>query len=163
VHLNQSVPHDTLTALYRLADVCMVTSIRDGMNLVFFRRVPRNTLGYLTPSVHVLGLRGVRRLSGQKVRSARSERVRRICRFVPALLPRRQPMVTRPKSSGNNQAIIVHECHRDIDDLTKSIHDALSMSKPERERRHQALFKYGPKEISVSPEGWLSRGFPAGM
>ena len=33
-YINQSVPQDELFAIYRMADVCLVTSVRDGMNLV---------------------------------------------------------------------------------------------------------------------------------
>ena len=34
VYINQHVPRDRLTALYRIADVALVTPVRDGMNLV---------------------------------------------------------------------------------------------------------------------------------
>lgn len=34
VYMNQNVSRDRLTALYRLADVAMVTPLRDGMNLI---------------------------------------------------------------------------------------------------------------------------------
>jgi trehalose 6-phosphate synthase len=33
-YLNQNIGHATLTGLYRLADVGLVTPLRDGMNLV---------------------------------------------------------------------------------------------------------------------------------
>lgn len=33
-YLHKSVPIDELTAMYALADACLVTSTRDGMNLV---------------------------------------------------------------------------------------------------------------------------------
>ena len=33
-YLHKSVPVDELTAMYALADACLVTSTRDGMNLV---------------------------------------------------------------------------------------------------------------------------------
>lgn len=33
-YINQSVPQDELFAIYKMADVCLVTSVRDGMNLV---------------------------------------------------------------------------------------------------------------------------------
>ena len=33
-YLNQNIPHATLTGLYRMADVGLVTPLRDGMNLV---------------------------------------------------------------------------------------------------------------------------------
>jgi trehalose 6-phosphate synthase len=34
IYLHHSVPFTDLTALYRIADVCLITSRRDGMNLV---------------------------------------------------------------------------------------------------------------------------------
>lgn len=34
IYINQHVPRERLTALYRLADVALVTPVRDGMNLV---------------------------------------------------------------------------------------------------------------------------------
>jgi trehalose-6-phosphate synthase len=33
-YINQSVPQNELFAIYKMADVCLVTSVRDGMNLV---------------------------------------------------------------------------------------------------------------------------------
>mmetsp|Transcript_20182 Transcript_20182/g.63481 ORF Transcript_20182/g.63481 Transcript_20182/m.63481 type:complete len:996 (+) Transcript_20182:205-3192(+) len=33
-YINQSIPQDELIAIYHLADACLVTSVRDGMNLV---------------------------------------------------------------------------------------------------------------------------------
>jgi trehalose 6-phosphate synthase/phosphatase len=39
VFINQSVKHDDLVALYALADVAVITSIRDGMNLVSYEYV----------------------------------------------------------------------------------------------------------------------------
>ena len=38
-YLDQSIPFERMTALYRLADVMLVTSIRDGMNLVAYEYV----------------------------------------------------------------------------------------------------------------------------
>lgn len=37
--MHRSVPFDELTALYSVADVCLLTSTRDGMNLVCFEYV----------------------------------------------------------------------------------------------------------------------------
>ena len=37
--INNSVPFEELAALYAVADVCLVTSIRDGMNLVSYEFV----------------------------------------------------------------------------------------------------------------------------
>ncbi|KAF4655646.1 hypothetical protein FOL47_009343 [Perkinsus chesapeaki] len=39
IYLDGSVDHEELTALYRVADVALITSIRDGMNLVAFEYV----------------------------------------------------------------------------------------------------------------------------
>lgn len=33
-YINQSIPQDELIAIYHLADACLITSVRDGMNLV---------------------------------------------------------------------------------------------------------------------------------
>jgi trehalose-6-phosphate synthase len=33
-YMHKSVPFEELTAMYALADACLVTSTRDGMNLV---------------------------------------------------------------------------------------------------------------------------------
>lgn len=35
-YLDKSVDLKTLTALYSIADVCLITSLRDGMNLVSY-------------------------------------------------------------------------------------------------------------------------------
>lgn len=37
--MHRSVPFNELTALYSIADVCLLTSTRDGMNLVAFEYV----------------------------------------------------------------------------------------------------------------------------
>ncbi|RMJ24057.1 Synthase subunit [Aspergillus sp. HF37] len=39
LYMHRSVPFDELTALYSVADVCLLTSTRDGMNLVSFEYV----------------------------------------------------------------------------------------------------------------------------
>ena len=38
-YLDKSIDFDEMVALYRLADVCVVTSLRDGMNLVSYEYV----------------------------------------------------------------------------------------------------------------------------
>lgn len=37
-YMHKSVPFEELTAMYALADACLITSTRDGMNLVRRRR-----------------------------------------------------------------------------------------------------------------------------
>ena len=37
--LHQSVPFEELTALYAVSDVCLVSSTRDGMNLVSYEYI----------------------------------------------------------------------------------------------------------------------------
>lgn len=37
--INRSIDHDELSALYQIADSCLITSIRDGMNLVSYEYV----------------------------------------------------------------------------------------------------------------------------
>lgn len=37
--LHQSVNHEELTALYAVSDMCLVTSTRDGMNLVSYEYI----------------------------------------------------------------------------------------------------------------------------
>jgi len=39
IYLDQSMSHNDLTALYRVADVALITSLRDGMNLVSYEFV----------------------------------------------------------------------------------------------------------------------------
>jgi len=39
IYLDQSLDHDQLVALYRVADVALITSLRDGMNLVSYEYV----------------------------------------------------------------------------------------------------------------------------
>lgn len=38
-YINQSITQDELVAIYNMADVCLVTSLRDGMNLVSYEFV----------------------------------------------------------------------------------------------------------------------------
>lgn len=39
IYLHRSIPFNELTALYSVADICLLTSSRDGMNLVAFEYV----------------------------------------------------------------------------------------------------------------------------
>ena len=39
LYMHRSVPFDELTALYSVADACLLTSSRDGMNLVSFEYI----------------------------------------------------------------------------------------------------------------------------
>lgn len=39
IYIHRPIPFDELTALYYIADVCLLTSRRDGMNLVAFEYV----------------------------------------------------------------------------------------------------------------------------
>ena len=38
-YLDQSIPFEKMCALYWLADVCLITSLRDGMNLVSYEYI----------------------------------------------------------------------------------------------------------------------------
>lgn len=40
-YINQSIEQEELVAIYNLAEVCLVTSVRDGMNLVRVMMLPR--------------------------------------------------------------------------------------------------------------------------
>lgn len=42
IYLDQSIEHEELAALYRVADVCLITSLRDGMNLVSYSLLHEN-------------------------------------------------------------------------------------------------------------------------
>lgn len=39
IYIHSSIPFEELTALYPIADVCLLTSSRDGMNLVSFEYI----------------------------------------------------------------------------------------------------------------------------
>lgn len=39
LYMHRSIPFDELSALYSVADVCLLTSARDGMNLVSFEYI----------------------------------------------------------------------------------------------------------------------------
>ena len=46
-YINQSIPQDELIAIYHLADACLVTSVRDGMNLVSHEYVAAQELSLI--------------------------------------------------------------------------------------------------------------------
>jgi len=53
IYLDQSMSHNDLTALYHVADVALITSLRDGMNLVSYEYIAYQ-LGKEVPGVLVL-------------------------------------------------------------------------------------------------------------
>ncbi|DAZ98383.1 TPA: hypothetical protein N0F65_000702, partial [Lagenidium giganteum] len=144
----KSTPHEELCALYDLADVCLVTSTRDGMNLVSHEFV----------------------VCQQHFTRRKEERRRQAARNTSSLdaLATNDEGIPSPQISptkiltewegeeGGPGVLIVSEfagCSQSLsgaivinpwntEDVALSIHQALSMCRAEREIRQQKLYRY---------------------
>lgn len=56
-YIHQQIPQEELFAIYNIADVCLVTSVRDGMNLVSYEYVVAQQELADTPKVQCAALR----------------------------------------------------------------------------------------------------------
>lgn len=148
-YINQSVPQNELFAIYKMADVCLVTSVRDGMNLVSHEYVvaqdPDNNpegsdIPLYTPvSPSPLGGKGSRSgseggsggiLPGEDVSSVGTE-------GGPGVLILSEFAGSAQSLSG---AIRVNPWN--TEELSTAIHTALTLSPMERSIRHTKLFRY---------------------
>jgi len=111
-YINQSVPQDELFAIYRMADVCLVTSVRDGMNLVSHEYVVAQE-----------------EWAGEKSRPSG--------RDGPGVL-----VLSEFAGSAQSLSGAVRVNPWNTEELAAAIHTALSLRPIERELRHNKLYRY---------------------
>ena len=105
-YINQSVEQHELAALYNIADVCFVTSVRDGMNLVS----------------HEYAVCQERQCSHREA---------------PGVL-----VLSEFAGSAQSLSGAVRVNPWNTDEMASALHQALTMSPPERELRHLKLYRY---------------------
>uniref|UniRef100_M4BQ24 Trehalose-phosphatase n=1 Tax=Hyaloperonospora arabidopsidis (strain Emoy2) TaxID=559515 RepID=M4BQ24_HYAAE len=167
----QATPHDELCALYDLADVCLVTSTRDGMNLVshefvvcqqhFMRNKDERmkaahvaTRESSDPSGKADG-----RLESIGASNALRDNATKCGALPPIPSPRESStsvLTDWEGEDGGPGVLVVSEfagCSQSLsgaivinpwnsEDLALSIHQSLSMCRTEREIRQQKLYRY---------------------
>ncbi|CAI5736831.1 unnamed protein product [Hyaloperonospora brassicae] len=168
----QATPHDELCALYDLADVCLVTSTRDGMNLVshefvvcqqhFMRNKDERTKAARMATRESSGPGG--KSNGGLASTSTSKALRDDDAGKSGGL---SPIPSSQESSasvltdwegedGGPGVLVVSEfagCSQSLsgaivinpwntEDLARSMHQALSMCRTEREIRQQKLYRY---------------------
>ena len=123
--LNQSVTFEELVALYAVADVCVVSSSRDGMNLVSYEFIASQTNGH---GVLVLSefAGAAQSLNGKSLQKCLKRLV-----LMSAFL------------SG---AILVNPFN--TDELSKALYDAYTMPEELKKVCHEKLFRYVQKNTA---------------
>ncbi|KAF4037679.1 Trehalose-phosphatase [Phytophthora infestans] len=167
----QATPHEELCALYDLADVCLVTSTRDGMNLVSHE--------FIVCQQHFMRNKDERKKAARAATRKLSSSLSSDNASAPAHSRNTESMNTAAKSGvlspiqsprqssasvltdwegedGGPGVLVVSEfagCSQslsgaivvnpwNIEDVALSVHQALSMCRTEREIRQQKLYRY---------------------
>ncbi|TYZ64750.1 hypothetical protein PybrP1_004293 [[Pythium] brassicae (nom. inval.)] len=168
----RETPHEELCALYNLADVCLVTSTRDGMNLVshefvvcqqhFMRRKEDRKKAVLA-AVRGSSNSGVSSVSGDSDKPHTGASSKDSAVPSPQLSPTKiltdwegenggPGVLVLSEFAGSSQslsgAIVINPWN--TEDLAASIHQALSMSRIERELRQQKLYRYVSSNTATS-------------
>ncbi|GLD99224.1 hypothetical protein PINS_up007942 [Pythium insidiosum] len=155
--------HEELCALYDLADVCLVTSTRDGMNLVshefvvcqqhFMRRKPRLARPP-PPPPSLLATRAPGPSAASSFESPKA--TRKSASFSSPQVSPTKILTEWEGEEGGPGVLIVSEfagCSQSLsgalvvnpwntEDVALSVHQALSMCRAEREIRQQKLYRY---------------------
>jgi len=129
-YIDQSIGQVELTAIYNIADVLMVTSLRDGMNLVSFEYVACQERNH-----------GVLILS-EMAGAAQGTTFDPLIAFHNSCLTRFLP-TTVGLGAG---AMLVNPYN--TNEISQALHDALNMGRAEREQRHQYMHQYITKYTS---------------
>ena len=152
-YFNQSMPREELAALYRAADVMLVTPYRDGMNLVAKEYVAaRATSGGARPlRVRRRGRRAQAGVPGQPARHRRGEEPAGAC---PALDP--------AEAAKRMRAMRRHLFQNDLDHWADSFFDALRggggpATGTERDDRERGPGAAGRRDDRPCPPTWTPR------
>ncbi|EGZ17853.1 hypothetical protein PHYSODRAFT_461147, partial [Phytophthora sojae] len=148
----QVTPHEELCALYDLADVCLVTSTRDGMNLVSHE--------FIVCQQHFMRNKDERKKAARAAaRGFSGKSSTRSGVLSPISSPRQSSASVLTEWEGEDGGpgvLVVSEfagCSQSLsgaivinpwntEDVALSIHQALSMCRTEREIRQQKLYRY---------------------
>lgn len=165
----RETPHEELCALYNLADVCLVTSTRDGMNLVSHE--------FVVCQQHFMRRKEDRKKAGTAARGSSSSSMNAAgdgdklggstSKESSVASPQLSPTKILTDWEGENGGpgvLVLSEfagCSQSLsgaivinpwntEDLAVSIHQALSMSRIERELRQQKLYRYVSSNTATS-------------
>jgi len=127
-YINQSIPQDELIAIYHLADACLITSVRDGMNLVSHEYVAAQ----------------------EAFDDDDTEVDKPFVKEGPGALVLSEFAGSAQSLSG---AIRVNPWN--TDELARAIHDALTLTRVERELRWAKLHRY----VSSNTASYWAKSF----
>jgi trehalose 6-phosphate synthase/phosphatase len=145
-YINQSIPQDELIAIYHLADACLVTSVRDGMNLVSHEYVAAQESLDQEDSI-IEETRPRSRASSSK---DDDDVLQPFVKEGPGALVLSEFAGSAQSLSG---AIRVNPWN--TDELARAIHDALTLTRVERELRWAKLHRY----VSTNTASYWARSF----
>lgn len=152
----REIPHEDLCALYDLADVCLVTSTRDGMNLVSHEFIVCQQHFMRRKEERMKAARAAARGSSTASNAAdESEKSASAKDASPQVSPTKI-LTEWEGEEGGPGVLILSEfagCSQSLsgalvinpwntEDLALSMHQALGMSRAEREIRQQKLYRY---------------------
>lgn len=128
-YINQSISQDELFAIYNVADVCLVTSVRDGMNLVSHEYV-----------------------------AAQSEPRQPVVAGAPVLERSDGPgVLILSEFAGSAQSLsgAIRVNPWNTEELANAMHQALTLSRVERELRQHKLYRY----VTVHTASFWAKSF----
>ena len=150
-YINQSIPQDELIAIYHLADACLVTSVRDGMNLVSHE--------YVAAQEDVSDDEAEGEGAKQGALGEEGEGPRR----------RRESVCPKPFAKDGPGALVLSEFAGsaqslsgairvnpwNTEELARAIHEALTLTRVERELRWAKLHRY----VTTNTASYWARSF----
>jgi len=150
-YINQSIPQDELIAIYHLADACLVTSVRDGMNLVSHEYVAAQED---VSDDEAEGEGAKQGALGEEGEGPRRRRESACCKpFAkdgPGALVLSEFAGSAQSLSG---AIRVNPWN--TEELARAIHEALTLTRVERELRWAKLHRY----VTTNTASYWARSF----
>ena len=175
-YINQSIPQDELIAIYHIADACLVTSVRDGMNLVSHEYVAAQADVLFSTKRQKTRWRGPRSDDHHSesngdvaIRNSLDDdddddddddmdddddqgvrRVAKLAKDGPGVLVLSEFAGSAQSLSG---AIRVNPWN--TDELADAIHESLTLSRVERELRWAKLYRY----VTTNTANYWARSF----
>mmetsp|Transcript_19468 Transcript_19468/g.29583 ORF Transcript_19468/g.29583 Transcript_19468/m.29583 type:complete len:1022 (+) Transcript_19468:51-3116(+) len=150
-YINQSIPQNELIAIYHIADACLVTSVRDGMNLVSHE--------YVAAQADLL-LSSLTRRKSVDIDDDEEEdlnttnhtrpRVKTLNKDGPGVLILSEFAGSAQSLSG---AIRINPWN--TEELAEAIHTSLTLSRVERELRWNKLYRY----VTTNTASYWARSF----
>ena len=163
-YINQSVPQDELFAIYKVADVCLVTSVRDGMNLVSHEYViaqspESSNSSSLSSSSTTTSSSSASALSSSSSSSSSSDIISEGTSLLSSMAGQGDAgsgdgtggdsgnapgVLVLSEFAGSAQSLsgAIRVNPWNTEELATAIHTSLTLSPVERELRHQKLYRY---------------------